>query len=114
MTKNEYKDLLIKTSEAGHFPAMGRVNNGVTCMYLTPEGRKCAIGILLPDGHDAQKARVSAAFLFDDYPDLKQFIPDGMTVYDLVRVQLLHDDIALWREKWDHNGFVNRIQEYFK
>ena len=113
MTKDEYKDLLIKTSEAGHFPAMGRVNNGVTCMYLTPEGRKCAIGILLPDGHDAQKARVSAAFLFDDYPDLKQFIPEGMMVRDLLNIQQVHDHVALMRKEWDHNEFVNRIQHYF-
>jgi hypothetical protein len=41
------------------------------CCYLTPDGRKCAIGLLIPDGHPAQKTGGKSALgLSEIYPSL--------------------------------------------
>lgn len=41
-----------------------------TCMYLNDEGRKCAVGLALPDGHPAHKSKYSFPNLVINYPEL--------------------------------------------
>ena len=45
------------------------VYNGA-CMYLTRDGRKCAVGLALPDGHPSQKFECSFAHLVEGHPEL--------------------------------------------
>lgn len=35
-------------------PAVQLKTNNYVCSYLTPDGRKCAIGLCIPDGHNLQ------------------------------------------------------------
>ncbi len=51
------KDHLLKQNKAA-------VNAGYgACAYLAPDGLKCAVGCLIPDGHTAQSFR-SVVLLF--------------------------------------------------
>ena len=48
-----------------------------TCRYRTQDGRACAVGLCIPDGHPAQlvDAGVGAKQLADQYPELfEQYI----------------------------------------
>lgn len=46
------------------------INSAGHCVYLAPDGKKCAVGVLIPDGHPAQRAQGSARRLLDEHPDL--------------------------------------------
>ena len=48
-------------------PAVG---TGGECKYLTDDGRKCAVGLVLPEGHPAQERNCLFLGLVLDYPDL--------------------------------------------
>lgn len=48
-------------------PAIGY--NGA-CKYLTEDGKKCAVGLVLPDGHPAQGSGCLFNGLVKGYPDL--------------------------------------------
>lgn len=64
-----------------------------TCLYLTDDGRKCAIGRFIPDGHAAQRETdVSVASLFDLHPELRH-LPAfrGLEIDFLALVQGWHD-----------------------
>lgn len=40
------------------------------CQYLTDDGRKCAVGLALPDGHSSQDAHMGFQSLYLEYPEL--------------------------------------------
>jgi hypothetical protein len=41
-----------------------------SCSYLTPDGRKCAVGLTLPEGHECQSDSLRFADLVNGYPEL--------------------------------------------
>lgn len=41
-----------------------------TCSYLTSDGRKCAVGLVIPDGHPTQTEPKTWDTFVSDYPDL--------------------------------------------
>jgi hypothetical protein len=41
-----------------------------SCCYLTPDGRKCAVGLCIPDGHALQKSTHNLNYLADRHPEL--------------------------------------------
>lgn len=41
-----------------------------TCQYLTEDGNKCAVGLCIPDGHQAQKLLGDFQELVGTYPEL--------------------------------------------
>ena len=45
------------------------------CFYLTKDGRKCAIGMFIPDGHPGQRDQCGVGYLLDKHSDLKSFMP---------------------------------------
>ena len=64
------------------------------CCYLTEDGRKCAVGLVLPEGHPAQRQEATLGLLVERYPEL--FDPQlcSLPPGDLIRFQqLLHDDL---------------------
>ena len=119
MTLLEYKNLLLKTSLEGGFPAV-KVDEPISCSYLTAEGRKCAVGLLIPDGHDAQKARGDVAAILHDYPDLQGHMPEGSNMRLLLLIQRTHDfnTRVLFggtkRTQWNHESFSRDIERIFK
>ena len=40
------------------------------CVYLSDEGRKCAVGLCIPDGHEGQKFDGPIGELMQAHPDL--------------------------------------------
>lgn len=64
-----------------------------TCVYLAPDGNKCAVGIHIPDGHEAQNAILTVTNLAFKYPDLAGIAwPDSEWGLRLAReLQKLHD-----------------------
>jgi len=65
------------------------------CVYVTDDGRKCAVGLVIPDGHPAQQTDLSFRVLTENYPEL--WAADVMEVdgNSLIEFQdSLHDSIA--------------------
>lgn len=105
MTKQEYFDLLVKTSREGGFPAR---NVHGSCVYRTEDGKKCAVGLLIPDTRYKVMMEGSAAALFAVHTELRDIIPKEMSVVDLQQVQNVHDNNP-YMEGWDHEKFVEGL-----
>lgn len=69
-----------------------RAVEGGACAYLTEDGRKCAIGRHIPDGHRGQHSHQNVIGLFRGHPDLRE-LPAfaGLDVDFLLAVQGWHD-----------------------
>lgn len=75
------------------------------CSYLTRDGRKCAIGLLIPDGHIAQKFVGPVGALMESFPELfdadsrdglenmQRDLHDFLTAYD-------KEGRAQWKYSW--------------
>lgn len=106
MTKQEYYDLLVKSAYDGTFP--GCTPQG--CMYRTPDGHKCAVGVLMDDAtldtidrEMLQRATVARLALYNLH------IPtvEGLSSYQMGTVQDAHDQCAF--AGWDASYFIARI-----
>lgn len=127
LTKQEYFDLLVKTSREGGFPSVvptsGETQVGYDCAYRTADGRKCGIGLLIPDTkyvRPMEGARPTADF-WAAYPDairpVEGFRHAGSlhATNDYIAVQMAHDALAVDYhgnlKAWDHAEFVRRLLE---
>ena len=65
--------------------------NGERCCYLTKDGKKCGMGIFIPDGHEAQEDENTVIGTLGTYPDLWDYMPsqDGTKLREF---QQFHDD----------------------
>jgi hypothetical protein len=109
MNRQEYLDLLIKTSRDGKFPSRCEDERGPDCRYRTPDGeRQCAVGLLIPPEKYVAGMECGCAHeLFRKFPSLETVVPEGLTVDDLREVQMVHDRHCLW----DHEKFVLQLME---
>lgn len=88
------------------------------CMYLTDDGRKCAVGLVLPDGHPAQQQLDSLGELVGTYPELFDRQLWHMGTYRLDSFQrLLHDDMidhdtGTWKDQDLRKRYVYAAEEY--
>lgn len=71
-------------------PAMDRIGS---CSYLTEDGRKCAIGLLIPDGHPIQKSYDAANILLTQYEELFD-IPEEKQKDLFILQYRLHDGLC--------------------
>lgn len=112
MTSQEYYDLLVKSAGDGTFPSFDKEEQ--RCFYRTGAGKRCAIGILIPE----DKYRASFDYFGKDCGATTRWvlengafqIPDGLSLADLYQIQMTHDRFA-WEETWDASKFVQRINE---
>lgn len=69
------------------------------CRYLTDDGRKCAVGLCIPDGHPAQYCEVSWGSMAEEFPDLWDI--DSLHVdFDFFQRQM-HDTLqtnGVWKK----------------
>ena len=107
MTKQEYYDLLVLSSVDGTFPSWGWGSIG--CLYRSPNGTKCAIGVLIPYEEYELRMEGGACRLFYEFPQLHKYIPIGMTVMDLKTVQRIHDGFKSTYGKWKASRFVEAL-----
>jgi hypothetical protein len=121
MTKQEYYDLLVKTSLEGGFPARESWHTG--CKYRTTDGKKCAVGLLIPDekySYDVER-QGTVIGLSAVYPDLvNSILPENMIWEHLREIQKVHDyhidkcskdqnDVPY--TYWEHDTFVKNLNE---
>lgn len=113
MTKQEYYNLLVKTSAEGRFPATECWGERTepTCCYRTKDGRKCAAGLLIPDDeYSPNMENRNFMAIINDYPALLHCIPEGMTARNVRQIQYnIHDSVALY--PWSHEFFVRRLNQ---
>lgn len=94
------------------------------CVYLTEDGRKCSIGLCIPDGHYFQRERCFITGLRDRFPEdfAKLFAPD---VCSMDRISLenfqreLHDELAnkrsggwLMPKQWRKERYITIAKLY--
>ena len=116
MTKWKYYDLLVKTSAEGGFPSHDLAN----CRYRDLNGRRCAIGLLIPDDRYQSTIEGCSVYLLGIHHTnlLQDITPEGVFREDLEAIQKIHDfrvgewvvdgdDESEWVDKpWDHTAFV--------
>lgn len=73
------------------------------CLYLTEDGRKCAVGLALPDGHPTQGSGGTFSVLVRAYPglfslDVLGLVSDGDGELDRFQARL-HDSLQE-KGKW--------------
>ena len=93
MTRQEIFDKVV-----AHFAVQreGAASEDGMCMYRTPDGRKCAIGALIPDeAYNADCEGAPVSLLFIHYPNMMQ--ASGLRSEDqglLIDLQVAHDGAA--------------------
>lgn len=63
------------------------------CMYLAPDGNRCAIGVFIPCGHPAEKSEAAVTFVLNGYPELKAIMP--LESHALSYLQAIHDSTPM-------------------
>ncbi|RJQ26743.1 hypothetical protein C4577_03045 [Candidatus Parcubacteria bacterium] len=115
MTKLEYRDLLVKCALDGTFPSFRKATeteiniqgkNKIQCCYRSPDGKKCAAGIIIPDElYDSRYEGKNASYTLRA---LNVPIPNGLSYADLDDIQECHDELV---ECWDKVAFINHMNE---
>lgn len=85
MTKQEYYDLLVRCAGDGTFPA----KQFGQCCYRTKDGRKCAIGLLIPD--HLYRPEFEGETVYNSQIQEVVCCPEGLTIGNLDDIQYLHD-----------------------
>lgn len=108
MTTQEYYDLLVQCATDGTFPSVTQAR--VTCRYRTLDGKhRCAVGVLIPDEDYYGSFEGATVYsLPDELVD--RIMPVGMTRFDLVTVQSLHDGMS-YNKPWLPAVFVGRLND---
>ncbi len=60
------------------------------CVYLTKDGRKCAVGLFIPDGHNGQRHIGTVSGLLFRFPDLSDVMP--LDTSSMSGLQRAHDE----------------------
>ena len=61
------------------------------CVYLAPDGKKCGVGLFIPDGHESQDADAGVYHLIrTHFPELESMMP--LSVSKLEELQRFHDE----------------------
>lgn len=87
--------------------------DGINCLYLSPDGHKCAVGLAIPDGHPAQKSKLSFDGLVNDYPELFDESIINMCSTNLYMFQQALHDAYVQDGKWEC-GLEYRRRHYIE
>ena len=75
------------------------------CCYLTDDGRKCAVGLCLPDGHKAQHSTTHFGVLIKCYPELFKTELQNLITY--TSATLAEDERCRTFQKQLHDDLVD-------
>lgn len=64
--------------------------NTSQCKYLTKDGNKCAVGLFIPDGHQAQNYVCDVINLITSFPTLIKNMP--LETYAMKQLQKVYDN----------------------
>jgi hypothetical protein len=111
LTKHQYYDLLVQTSASGGFPSIERR----VCRYRGNDGRRCAVGLIIPDDEYKQEweglgleAGVDSDTEEELYCCVSNHLPVGLSLDNLADVQNAHDTQA-FEPEWNHGKFVKKL-----
>ena len=109
LTKQEYYDLLVTTSRNGGFPAV-RVDDYCfnNCVYRGGDGRKCAVGLIMPDDRYKKELEGTTASHVCKVCGT-DWVPKGITAEDLENIQSAHDNLS--NGDWRHIDFVTELDQ---
>lgn len=94
-------------------PPAYNIRNGACC-YLTEDGRKCAVGLVLPDGHEAQRYGCAFNGLVNVHPTLFDTNIRRMDMQDLNNFQCeLHDGL-ICDETGEWNKTLEERKEWYR
>ena len=111
----EYKALLLETSENGGFPCYKTESeDDRTCLYRGEDGKKCAIGLLIPKekyNYEMEKyGGINTNHLVRD------ILPEWLEVDMAKNIQWAHDSVVVdanYSGGWDKEKFKNEIERIF-
>ena len=87
------------------------VDNTGSCLYLTKDGRKCAIGLDMIETHPSYNNAIECGNvndLLEKYPNILPQEVKDLGVEFLRCVQILHDSMYNWNNYGlSYNGFSN-------
>lgn len=104
ISKEAFVQLISDKIDAGDtFPAF-HDNDGIhRCFYGEKDSnRHCFIGVLLPENHPAMYCSEDVELLLKAYPELRNCI-EGVTVHQLLAIQVLHDNTASFKKDFKEN-----------
>ena len=109
LTKQEYYDLLVTTSRNGGFPAIRVDDHGFNnCVYRGEDGRRCAVGLIMPDDRYKKELEGSTASHVCKICGV-DWIPEGIMAADLENIQSAHDNLS--NGDWSHIDFVTELDQ---
>ena len=97
------------------FKGQAKVVGKNGCMYQTPCGKRCAIGMFIPDDHQGLECFGDVIFLLKQYPELSQHMPSD-DIYFMHKFQAVHDcdlndNMSLDEQKQVLIDFINNYQK---
>lgn len=85
---------------------------GTRCVYKTVDGKKCLIGLFIPEGHPAQRFRGGVYKLIETYPDLLELMP-SKNIEVLRNLQIVHDEMnGRMRLEKQKEHLKNNVKQY--
>lgn len=110
MTNQEYLEMLVRAAHDGTFPSLNETRR--ECRYRNQEGKRCAIGLIIPDEVYAPAWEGETVHGLPQILRtlLKILLPD-MTADELQSVQLLHDQHAMGKEGWNTEQFITDLRQ---
>lgn len=107
MNKQEIFDKVVERLYDGTGRAAIYDDDGefITCAYEDEDGKRCAVGIFIPEGHQAAKCGGGISMLTTNYTNLPEFFYNEE--FFLGQLQDAHD----MAEHWNENQF-NEDGEY--
>lgn len=106
------KELIINTIKKD-FKGKAYDRNIHQCVHLTDDGKKCALGLFIPDGHPAQREIEPADEILDQYEDLLDILP-VKNINFWIKFQEEHDRLnsALPIEK-QKNQLIDWVNDHY-
>lgn len=87
-----WQEFIVEKAPPAGQPISGAGTFAMSCLYLTPEGHKCAIGLALPEGHKAQDYSGNVSGLCALYPELFESPERDSSILDELQAEL-HDNL---------------------
>lgn len=80
----------IQTKMLDHRSYNDRMESAGACLYLASDGNRCAVGVFIPEGHDAEKYEGGVYALMSKHADLNDLMP--LECKALMQLQCIHDN----------------------
>lgn len=99
MNRQEIFDKVLDHLRTQGKPAVESIKG--ICQYLTNDGRKCAIGCLIPEGSTAFNTKGNVNVLLERNPELKELwgVNSDNDVEFLLTMQGVHDNQSNWNDE---------------